>query len=121
MKTKINALLFTAGLFAASSGLAIAASDAPTAPSKTTSSSVAPTRAASTKFTAGEVRKIDVDQGKLTIKHESIENLEMPGMTMVFKAADPAMLQKLKVGDKVEFAAEKANGAITVTAIKTVQ
>ena len=116
MKTKINALLFTAVLFAGSSGLAMAASDAPTAPLSTTLPSTA-----SKKFTAGEVRKIDTEQGKLTIKHESIENLEMPGMTMVFKAADPAMLQKLKVGDKIEFAAEKANGAIVVTAIKAAQ
>ena len=116
MKTKINALLFTAVLFAGSSGLAMAASDAPTAPLPATTPA-----ATSAKLTAGEVRKIDTEQGKLTIKHESIENLEMPGMTMVFKAADPAMLQKLKVGDKIEFAAEKANGAIVVTAIKTAQ
>ena len=116
MKTKISALLFTAVLFAGSSGLAMAASDSQAAPSRTSSSS-----AASTKLTAGEVRKIDTEQGKLTIKHESIENLQMPGMTMVFKAADPTMLQKLKVGDKIEFAAEKANGAIVVTAIKAAQ
>ena len=116
MKTKINALLFTAVLFAGSSGLALAASDAPTAPLPATTPA-----ATSAKLTAGEVRKIDTEQGKLTIKHEPIESLEMPGMTMVFKAVDPAMLQQLKVGDKIEFAAEKANGAIVVTAIKAAQ
>ena len=116
MKTKINALLFTAVLFAGSSRLAMAASDAPTAPLRATTPA-----GTSAKLTAGEVRKIDIEHGKLTIKHEPIENLEMPGMTMVFKAAEPAMLQQLKVGDKVEFVAEKANGAIVVTAIKAAQ
>ncbi|CAN5448217.1 hypothetical protein BH10PSE16_BH10PSE16_11250 [soil metagenome] len=116
MKTKIHALLVAAALFAGSSGLAMAASDAQTMPLSATA-----TPAVSTKLTSGEVRKIDIEQGKLTIKHEAIENLQMPGMTMVFKAADPAMLQKVKIGDKVRFAAEKADGAIVVTAIEAAQ
>jgi len=66
----------------------------------------------------GEVRKIDKEQGKLTLKHGRIENLDMPGMTMVFKVADPKLLEPLKVGDKVKFAAENVNGALTVTAIQ---
>jgi len=109
MNTKINAWLAGAALLVGSAGLAMAAPDVPTAPA-------APS--ASAQFTAGEVRKIDTEQGKLTIKHEAIENLQMPGMTMVFKAADPAMLQKLQVGDKIKFAAEKANGAIVVTTVQ---
>ena len=113
MTTKTNALLVAAALFAGHAGLAMAASDAQTAP---LSATAAP--GVSTKLTSGEVRKIDAEQGKLTIKHEAIENLQMPGMTMVFKAADPAMLQKLQVGDKIEFAAEKANGAMVVTTIQ---
>jgi len=113
MNTKINAMLVCAALLAGSSGLAIAASDAPAAPLSATSAS-----GASGKLTSGKVRKIDPEQGKLTIKHGPIENLQMPGMTMVFKAADPAMLQKLKAGDKIEFAVEKANGAIMVTSIQ---
>jgi Cu/Ag efflux protein CusF len=68
--------------------------------------------------TDGEVRKIDKEQGKLTLKHGRIENLDMPGMTMVFKVADPKLLAPLKVGDKVKFAAENVNGALTVTAIQ---
>ena len=65
----------------------------------------------------GEVRKIDKAQGKLTLKHGPIANLEMPAMTMIFKVADPKMLDKLEVGDKVQFAAQRVNGAITVVAI----
>ena len=116
MNAKINAWLAGAALLAGSSGLAVAASDAQTAP---LSATAAP--GVSAKLASGEVRKIDTEQGKLTIKHGVIENLQMPGMTMVFKAADPAMLQKLQVGDKIEFAAEKTNGAIVVTTVQAVK
>ncbi len=66
----------------------------------------------------GEVRKIDKAQGKLTLKHGPIVNLEMPPMTMVFKVADPKMLERLKDGDKVRFTAERIGGALVVTTIE---
>jgi Cu(I)/Ag(I) efflux system periplasmic protein CusF len=69
----------------------------------------------------GEVRKIDREQGKVTLRHGPLANLEMPAMTMVFKAADPKLLDRLKEGDKVKFTAEKVNGAFTVTAIQLAQ
>lgn len=69
----------------------------------------------------GEVRKVDKEQGKLTLKHGPIANLDMPGMTMVFKVADPKMLDKLKPGDKVKFAASNLDGVVTVTAIEPAQ
>jgi uncharacterized cupredoxin-like copper-binding protein len=69
----------------------------------------------------GEVRKIDKAQGKITLRHGPIANLDMPGMTMVFKVADPKMLDSVNEGDKVTFSADKVNGAITVTAIQPVK
>ncbi len=63
----------------------------------------------------GEVRKVDLAQGKVTLKHGPLQSLDMPPMTMVFKVADPKMLQGLKEGDKVRFSADRINGAITVT------
>jgi Cu(I)/Ag(I) efflux system periplasmic protein CusF len=63
----------------------------------------------------GEVRKVDRDAKKITIKHGPIQNLDMPAMTMVFQVADPSMLEKVKVGDKVKFEAEKVGGAYRVT------
>jgi len=81
-------------------------------PAATASANAAPTS------TDGEVRKVDKDQGKVTLRHGPIENLGMPGMTMVFKAADPKVLDALKPGDRVKFAAENINGALTVTAIE---
>ena len=65
----------------------------------------------------GEIRKIDKDTKKITLKHGEIKNLDMPGMTMVFQVKDPAMLDIVKVGDKVKFSAEKSGGAIVITAI----
>jgi Cu/Ag efflux protein CusF len=66
----------------------------------------------------GEVRKVDKEAKKITMKHGEIKNLDMPGMTMVFQVKDPAMLDKVKAGDKVRFTAEKAGGAIVVTDIQ---
>ena len=79
---------------------------------------VAQASTAGAAATEGEVRKIDKEQGKVTLKHGPIANLEMPGMTMVFKVADPKMLDAIKEGDKVKFSADRVNGAITVTAIE---
>jgi len=75
---------------------------------------------AASAMTDGEVRKVDKAQGKVTLKHGPITNLDMPPMTMVFKVSDPKMLDGLKDGDKVRFSADRVNGAITVTAIETV-
>ncbi len=69
-------------------------------------------------MTEGEVRKIDKEAKKITLKHGDIKNLDMPGMTMVFQVKDPALLDKVKAGDKVMFTAERADGAIVVTAIE---
>jgi len=69
----------------------------------------------------GEVRKIDKAQGKVTLRHGPLQNLDMPAMTMVFKAADPKLLDGLKQGDKVRFTAEKVNGTLSVTALEVVE
>ncbi|MBI2735531.1 MAG: copper-binding protein [Rhodospirillales bacterium] len=65
----------------------------------------------------GEVVKVDKAAGKLTLKHGPIKKLDMDGMTMVFRVADSAMLDRVKAGDKIEFEADRVNGAITVTKI----
>jgi len=66
----------------------------------------------------GTVKKIDDAQGKLTIDHGPIKNLDMDSMTMVFRAGDPAMLKGLKAGDKIKFDADRVNGQITVTKLQ---
>jgi Cu(I)/Ag(I) efflux system periplasmic protein CusF len=64
-----------------------------------------------------EVVKVDKPAGKVTLKHGPIKNLDMDSMTMVFRVADPTMLDKMKAGDRIEFEAARVNGAITVTKI----
>ena len=65
----------------------------------------------------GEVVKVDKAAGKVTLRHGPIKKLDMDGMTMVFRVADPAMLDTMKAGDKIEFEADRVNGAITVTKV----
>ena len=68
----------------------------------------------------GEVKKIDEAAGKITLKHGPIKSLDMDedGMTMVFRVQDPAMLKQVKVGDKVQFEAERATAGITITKLQ---
>jgi Cu/Ag efflux protein CusF len=66
----------------------------------------------------GEIRKVDKDAKKITLKHGPIPNLDMPAMTMVFQVKDTAMLDAVKAGDKVKFEAQKIGGAYTVTSIE---
>src|SRR5262245_4029245 len=74
---------------------------------------------AQSNLVSGTVTKIDASAGKITLKHGPIKKLDMnEGMTMVFRAQDPAMLKQVKVGDKVRFDAERVNGQITVTRIE---
>lgn len=66
----------------------------------------------------GEIKKVDKDSGKLTVKHGPLANLDMPAMTMVFKVKDPAMMNQVKTGDKIKFTVEKINGAFIITEMK---
>lgn len=66
----------------------------------------------------GEIMKVDNAAEKLTIRHGDIPNLDMPSMTMVFRVADPAMLQQVTVGDHIRFTADRVNGAITVMSMQ---
>jgi len=69
-------------------------------------------------LTEGEVRKVNKEDGKISIKHGEIKNLDMPPMSMVFQVKDPALLNKVKAGDKVSFTVDKINGAFTVLSIE---
>lgn len=79
------------------------------------------TTAQAPAMTEGEVRKVDKAAKKITLKHGPIANLDMPGMTMVFHVANPALLKGIKAGDKVKFFAEKVGENIAVTKIEPVR
>ena len=112
-------------LFAAASVLLVSPLIAPIAwasgdqdkPAASATVTVKPAGDAAT-MSDGEVRKIDKDTKKITLKHGELKNLDMPAMTMVFQVKDPALLDKVKVGDKVKFKAEKVGSGIAVTEIQ---
>ncbi len=66
----------------------------------------------------GEVRKIDKETGKITLRHGEIKHLDMPPMTMVFVAKDKSLLDKLKTGDKVRFMTVHENGQMIITELQ---
>ena len=101
----IHTFIVAASLFASAGAMA------QSAPQAATATAAAPQ-------SEGEVRKIDLAQGKVTLRHGPLVNLDMPAMTMVFTAADKKLLDGLKEGDKVRFTADKQNGAFVVTAIE---
>lgn len=65
-----------------------------------------------------EVRKVDKDAGKITLKHGEIKNLDMPPMSMVFQVRDKALLDAVTTGDKVSFTADKIDGRYTVLTLE---
>lgn len=69
----------------------------------------------------GEVRKIDKENARVTLKHGPLTNLDMPGMTMVFKVGDSRMLDAVQTGDKVRFRAEMVDGRLVVTRMEAVR
>ena len=73
---------------------------------------------AAAQSVSGTVTKVDEAQGKLTINHGPIKNLDMDAMTMVFRAGEPEMLKGLKAGTKIKFDADRVNGQITVTKLQ---
>ena len=79
------------------------------------------TASASQDLTDGEIRKVDKDSKKITIKHGDIKNLDMPGMTMVFRVQDAAMLDNIQVGDKVSFKVIKTDGGYVVTELRSMK
>ncbi len=85
------------------------------APAKATEAAEAP---ATLPMAEGEVRRVDKAAGKISLRHGEIQNLDMPPMSMVFQVSDPALLDKVKAGDKVRFTAAQVNGAYTVMSIE---
>lgn len=73
---------------------------------------------AQTEWVSGEVKKVDLSQGKVTIQHGEIVNLDMPPMRMVFTAEDPSMLEGLKADDRIRFVADKKNGRYVVVKLE---
>lgn len=108
--TRIIAVALMLSGFVPFPAAAVDAHHAPTAASAPASTSAS--------LSEGEVRKVDREAKKITLRHGPIANLDMPPMTMVFQVRDPALLEGVKAGDKVRFAADKDGGAYVVTHVE---
>ena len=69
-------------------------------------------------WTKGVVTKVKPDQGKVTIRHEEIVNLDMPSMKMVFRVEDPALLEVLEAGQEREFQFAKEKGRFIIKGVR---
>ncbi len=107
MKTLVKAALLAA----------LALSSVPAAFAQATQA----TASAADAMSTGEVKKVDKNAGKMTIKHGPLQNIGMDAMTMVFRVQDKAMLDQVKAGDKINFVAEEPNGQLTVTKLEKQQ
>jgi Cu(I)/Ag(I) efflux system periplasmic protein CusF len=67
---------------------------------------------------AGEVKKVDKPAGRITLKHAEIKVFDMPSLTGAYKVQDPAMLDKVQVGDHVQFSLDRINSVFTITKIE---
>ena len=112
MKTIHTALILSALLTGAVHAQSATATAAPAPAAKIEISATA------ANMTEGEVRKVDLESKKITLKHGAIKNLDMPPMTMVFQVKDAKMLDKVKTGDKVRFTASNDGGKMTVTELQ---
>jgi Cu(I)/Ag(I) efflux system periplasmic protein CusF len=88
---------------------------------QTTTTPAAATATATKDMAEAEVRKIDKEAKKVTLKHGPIKNLDMPPMTMVFQVRDASLFDKMAAGDKIQFTAEKLQGAYVVTGVEKVE
>ena len=110
----IKSFFIIASLFAATSvSFAASHAAAPAAPAAPAASA-----ASALPMVSAEVRKVDLENKKINLKHGEIKNLDMPGMSMVFQVKNVAMLENIKAGDKVMFTADKVDGAFMVMSIE---
>ena len=115
--TSLYALLLSAAL--TTPALAQGHADHTGHATASSAASAATTTATDAVMTAGEITRVDARNGKLSIRHEEIKNLDMPAMTMVFGLKEPALAAQFKPGDKVLFHAEDNSGALTITRIQS--
>lgn len=119
MKSLKDAIVIGAWVFAATVS-ATAQAQAQTSGSANASTASGSTSGASASdMTEAEVRKVDKETKKITLKHGAIKNLDMPPMTMVFQVSDAAVLNKVEVGDKVRFKASGEGGKYTITELQS--
>jgi len=75
-------------------------------------------RVQAAELTTGVVRKIDIENSKVTIRHEEIKHLDMPPMTMVFTVKNKTLLDKIQLGQIVKFGVVDEGGKFVITQLQ---
>lgn len=65
----------------------------------------------------GVLKRIDVANGAVLVKHGAIARFGMPDMTMSFEVSDPQLLADRTEGEAVTFTLAKRDGAMVVVAV----
>ncbi|MBV7513027.1 efflux RND transporter periplasmic adaptor subunit [Pseudomonas sp. PDM25] len=73
-----------------------------------------PPRAAASSFHEAEGQIVEINDKEVTLAHGPFKTLGMPGMTMTFPLASPALMQGLKTGDKVRIAVSQTDDGLRV-------
>ncbi|WJF90506.1 copper-binding protein [Paraburkholderia bonniea] len=89
-------------------------------PMSSASAAKKPSHAAHMPLADAEIKKVDVANGMLTLKHGALENVGMPPMTMAFKVKSAAMLKQVHEGDKVKVRVDNVNGTLTIVKLERV-
>jgi Cu(I)/Ag(I) efflux system periplasmic protein CusF len=118
MKNIKSLVIIAALLTGVSLSHAASHATAPTSSAVATETKKEMTAETTLPMASAEIRKIDIENKKITLRHGEIKNLDMPSMTMVFVVKDAAMLDKLAAGDKVMFTADKVGSTFTVMSIE---
>ena len=93
-------------------------SPATSAPGATTGPQTAATGAQESEWVDGEVRRLDREQGRVTLRHGDIRSLDMPPMTMVFQVSDTRLIESLAPGDSVRFRVIAEGTRYRITALE---
>lgn len=68
--------------------------------------------------TTGVVKKVNKEKGTVTFSHAPVKSLNWSAMTMAFRVSDPALFEKLAVGNTVDFEFIKEGKGYVVTSAR---
>jgi Cu(I)/Ag(I) efflux system membrane fusion protein len=73
-----------------------------------------PPSAAASALHEADGQIVEINDKEVTLAHGPFKTLGMPGMTMTFPLANPALMQGLKAGDKVRIAVSQTDDGLRV-------
>lgn len=112
---------FSILIAALATGAALGAPIAANAGNKEQATAPVVLAAAATAVAEGEVKRVDKGSGTVTLKHGPIPSIDMPAMTMGYRAKDKSMAEQLKPGDKIKFELGNVGGVYTLIRVEKVK